>query len=266
MYGRAAKSAAEAEVAMPKAARAAEASIIFFTVILLKTGRLTSYQGLNLRQFVPRGCYHCATAKKILYSTPLSPMQVVVVNSQRVRGWVEEKAMGAARKRLLAYLRAADRYGRFRIYRPVTANGAPIYVHAKVLAADERLLRIGSANLNNRSMGLDTECDLAIEAYPGSPAAEVTTHAISEFRNGLLAEHLATDPGAVRAALSAGNSSLISVIEALRRESGRTLIPIELPPAQDGPFGEGELLDPEQAEPLWLMLFHSIQDRVNRTR
>jgi phospholipase D1/2 len=50
----------------------------------------------------------------------------------------------------------------------VTAKGAPIYVHAKVLAIDGRLLRTGSANRNNRSMGLDTECDLAIEACPGA--------------------------------------------------------------------------------------------------
>lgn len=82
--------------------------------------------------------------------------EIVVVNSERARGWVEQKAMDAARGRLLGYLRGADRYGRFRIFRPVTAKGAPIYVHAKVLAIDGRLLRIGSANLNNRSMGLDT--------------------------------------------------------------------------------------------------------------
>ena len=37
-------------------------------------------------------------------------------------------------------------------------------VHSKVMIVDDRLLRIGSANLNNRSMGTDTECDLAIEA------------------------------------------------------------------------------------------------------
>jgi phosphatidylserine/phosphatidylglycerophosphate/cardiolipin synthase-like enzyme len=29
-------------------------------------------------------------------------------------------------------------------------------VHAKVMVVDDRLLRVGSANLNNRSMGLDS--------------------------------------------------------------------------------------------------------------
>ena len=37
-------------------------------------------------------------------------------------------------------------------------------VHSKVMIVDDTLLRVGSANLNNRSMGTDTECDLALEA------------------------------------------------------------------------------------------------------
>ena len=46
----------------------------------------------------------------------------------------------------------------------MTDGGAPIYVHSKVLVVDDRLLRIGSSNINNRSMGFDSECDVAIEA------------------------------------------------------------------------------------------------------
>jgi uncharacterized membrane protein YdjX (TVP38/TMEM64 family) len=37
-------------------------------------------------------------------------------------------------------------------------------VHSKVMIVDDRFLRVGSANLNNRSMGADTECDLAFDA------------------------------------------------------------------------------------------------------
>ena len=37
-------------------------------------------------------------------------------------------------------------------------------IHSKVMVVDDFLLRIGSANLNNRSMGTDTECDLAFAA------------------------------------------------------------------------------------------------------
>lgn len=190
--------------------------------------------------------------------------EIVVINSQRARGWVEEKAMGAARKRLLAHLREADRHGRFRIYRPVTASGAPIYVHAKVLAIDDRLLRIGSANLNNRSMGFDTECDLAIEARSGEAGATAVSQGITAFRNALLAEHLATDSGTVAAALSRSSGSLVRAVEELRRESGRTLVPLDAPSSDVKPLREGELLDPEQPEPIWSMVMHAIHDRLSR--
>jgi phosphatidylserine/phosphatidylglycerophosphate/cardiolipin synthase-like enzyme len=31
---------------------------------------------------------------------------------------------------------------------------------------DDRLLRVGSSNLNNRSMGFDSECDVVLDADP----------------------------------------------------------------------------------------------------
>ena len=37
-------------------------------------------------------------------------------------------------------------------------------VHAKVMIVDDRSARVGSANLTNRSMGVDTECDLVLDA------------------------------------------------------------------------------------------------------
>lgn len=172
--------------------------------------------------------------------------------------------MGVARKRLLAHLRDSDRYDRFRIYRPVTTQGLPIYVHAKVLVVDDRLLRIGSANLNNRSMGFDTECDLAIEAVADAAQPDLVRRAITAFRNELVAEHLATDAELVEEALSRTEGSLILTIEALRRKSGCTLVPIEMPPAESRPLGNDELLDPEQAEPVWLMLIHAVKDRLAR--
>ena len=47
-----------------------------------------------------------------------------------------------------------------------TEGGAPasINVHTKLMIVDDRLLIVGSANLARRSMGLDTECDLAVVA------------------------------------------------------------------------------------------------------
>lgn len=190
--------------------------------------------------------------------------EIVVVNPDRAMGWLEETAMGRGRSRALAHVRSADRFGRFRIYRPVTMAGRPIYVHAKVLIVDDRLLRIGSSNLNNRSMGLDTECDLAVEAVPDQAAGAETARAIIGLRDALLGEHLGVAVDDVARTL-AREGSLIATIETLRQESGRTLVPLEGPdPGSAHPLSEGELLDPEQPEPVWRAVLHAFADRRRR--
>src|SRR3546814_20613319 len=72
--------------------------------------------------------------------------------------------MDTARARLFEALKARDVHGRFRLYHPFTARGEPIYVHAKILIVDDRVLRVGSSNMNNRSMRLDTECAVTLDA------------------------------------------------------------------------------------------------------
>ena len=64
-----------------------------------------------------------------------------------------------------------------------------VNVHSKLLIVDDRLLKVGSSNLSNRSLGLDTECDLAIEASEGTEGAHVR-RGIARMRFRLLAEHL----------------------------------------------------------------------------
>ena len=89
---------------------------------------------------------------------PFGP-EIILVLPKTTEGWLEHKAMDGARHRLLHELWKADRYKRLGVYYPVTAGGKPIYVHAKILTMDDKLLRVGSSNLNNRSMSFDTECD-----------------------------------------------------------------------------------------------------------
>ena len=190
--------------------------------------------------------------------------EIVVINPDRAMGWLEETAMARGRSRALAHVRAADRFKRFRIYRPVTAAGRPIYVHAKVLIVDGRLLKIGSSNLNNRSMGLDTECDLAVEAVPGQAADQAVEGAILGLRDALLGEHLGVPPDDIARTLTR-TGSLIAAIEVLRGDAGRTLLPLDASTAGAmQPLSEGELLDPEQPEPVWRALLHALADRRRR--
>src|SRR5690606_37697039 len=72
--------------------------------------------------------------------------------------------MDRARAVAIRRLEAADVFGRFRAYYPVTWGGSVIIVHSKATVVDDWLARVGSANLNNRSGGFDSECELAVEA------------------------------------------------------------------------------------------------------
>lgn len=176
--------------------------------------------------------------------------EIVIVNPVSADGYLEAATMDTARARLLKLVHDADRHDRFRIYTPVTHAGEDIYVHAKILVVDDRLIRIGSSNLNNRSMGFDTECDVAIEAVAGAPDEAQLKERIREVRADLLAEHLACAPEEAHRALS--EAGLVRGIERLRKE-GRGLVPYEPDPI--GPaeqiLAENDLLDPERP-PKWL--------------
>jgi phosphatidylserine/phosphatidylglycerophosphate/cardiolipin synthase-like enzyme len=165
--------------------------------------------------------------------------EIVIVNPQTAQGWLEPVAMDTARARLFAALKQRDRHDRLRLYHPYTADGEAIYVHAKVMIVDGRTLRIGSANMNNRSMGLDTECDVTIDA--GDEGGE----AIRAICDGLIAEHLGVQAARITAEIAA-RGSIIATIEALRGD-GRSLRPYEIPDLNgvETWLADNEVLDPE---------------------
>jgi phospholipase D1/2 len=126
-------------------------------------------------------------------------------------------------------------------------------VHAKIVVMDDRLLRVGSSNLNNRSLGSDTECDLSVEARPDAPEHADLRRRISALRSELLAEHLGVPVAKVEEALAREDRSLIGAIEALRG-SGRSLVPFEAPEfngIEDALLAESDLLDPERPSHRW---------------
>lgn len=169
--------------------------------------------------------------------------EIIVVVTKQSDGLVEQFAMGSNRDRLFRRLKAADRHGRFRAYYAVVPkpDGGvhPVGIHSKLMIVDDRFVRIGSSNFNNRSMGVDTECDLAIEA---DRAAD--RDAIRTLRNRLLAEHLGADERALGAAITYGGS-VVAAIDSL--ECGtRRLCPcdIDVEDGADEPIPGTALLDP----------------------
>jgi len=169
--------------------------------------------------------------------------EVVLVTRRLSNGWLEELTMHTLRCRLVRELRSADRYGRFRAYFPDVcglAEGTCIDTHAKVMVVDDEWLRIGSANLNNRSMGLDSECDVVVEAQ-GVPEVQAQIRA---FRERLVAEHVGADPNCLALEI-ARRGSLAAAIEALGREE-RRLVTLEAPEVSDTVVSLAAVGDPER--------------------
>ena len=130
--------------------------------------------------------------------------------------------MGVLRAHAVHRLRRADRHGRLGLFYPRLPSGC-LNVHSKVTVVDDRLARVGSANLANRSLALDTECDLSIESQGRADVAR----AITALRDDLVAEHLGTTEARVREAVRE-RGSLLAAITALRGGE-RSLEPLRVP-------------------------------------
>lgn len=175
--------------------------------------------------------------------------EVVLVSNQLSPSWFDQMTMDRRRSVIMRRLHAADHHGRLRAYTPVTASGAPIVVHAKLAIIDDTLLRVGSANLNNRSGGFDTECDLSFEIAPDDAAGR---GALSHCRNQLLAYWLACSVADVTSALARAGG-VGAGIEDLRSQGFTRLKPLVSTPL--GPIGAAiaswHLGDPTAVEDSW---------------
>jgi len=181
--------------------------------------------------------------------------EIVIVMRRRNDGWLEHFAMGNNRDRLLRRLRRSPGAARLRCFYAVAprADGGEqeIDVHSKAIVVDDRVVRIGSSNLNNRSHGLDSECDLAIEARD-----EAQRRAIRRFRDELVAEHLGCAREEVERAV-AECGGLIGAIERLNL-GGRRLCELatELADGPEEPLPGSALLDPR--EPIDLLYLYDV--------
>jgi phosphatidylserine/phosphatidylglycerophosphate/cardiolipin synthase-like enzyme len=146
--------------------------------------------------------------------------EIVVINPHAAQGALEDQAMHVTRSRMIRQLQARDPHRRFRILYPVTESGQPIYVHAKIMIVDDVLLRIGSSNIDRRSMGFDTECDVAITATDDG-----TRRLIGHIRTTLLAEHLGLSQDCVVQEIER-QGGLLGALDTLCRPQGRSLRPL----------------------------------------
>lgn len=148
--------------------------------------------------------------------------------------------MGVLRARLHRRLMLADGHGRYRITCPALPDhgAACLNVHSKLCIADDDALTVGSANLSNRSMACDTECNLCIVADGTPEQRQQRRQGIARLRARLLGEHLGV---ASQRVLDAAAMPLFSAIDTLSQPP-RWLMPFE-------PLAQPELdaLIPQQA-------------------
>jgi phosphatidylserine/phosphatidylglycerophosphate/cardiolipin synthase-like enzyme/uncharacterized membrane protein YdjX (TVP38/TMEM64 family) len=154
--------------------------------------------------------------------------EVVIVCPTLCSGWLEESTMGRLRGRFLRTLSRANLHDRLRLLYPKSGEDTPVYVHSKVMIVDDDLIRVGSANLSNRSLAVDTECDVVIEA-----TNEHAHAAARALRHRLVAEHLGVASD-VMAEAERRHGSLRAAIDALSGGE-RTLEPLQC-------CGDGELV------------------------
>lgn len=181
--------------------------------------------------------------------------EVIVVGPKSCSGWLEEHTMGALRQEVLKELVDADLHGRLRLVYALASREKNVFtfIHSKIMVIDDEMLRIGSANLSNRSMGVDTECDVAVTA-----AGSAKNRAgIRRVRDRLLAGHLGTSADEVARAIERVGTLRAAIDGFAGRE--HTLEPIDI--SADAKLEMAEIVR-QIADPSEPMLLTRTVDRL----
>jgi phospholipase D1/2 len=190
-------------------------------------------------------------------------LEVVIIAPKTAHSWLEEQTMHAGLGRFMRVFEDAGVSERIALLYPQVSEGeraVEIMVHSKVMIVDDQMLRVGSANLNNRSMGLDTECDLAFEARTPDQR-----RAILRWRDRALGHFCGVGEQEVAASL-ARTGSLVATAKSLRC-GGHSLETIQLDRGEPGPVSVLEgAADPERpiAPPAFLQNFVGRRPQARR--
>lgn len=114
-------------------------------------------------------------------------LRVLAVSCHNPNGIMERLAMWGGRVKFRDIIEAGGVADRVALTYPLCreeGREATVRIHSKLMIIDDRYLHIGSANINRRSMGMDTECDVLL---CGEDDAARTK--IASVRNDLIREH-----------------------------------------------------------------------------
>ncbi|WP_236516989.1 phospholipase D-like domain-containing protein [Sandaracinus amylolyticus] len=186
------------------------------------------------------------------------PLEVVVVVPWCLEGRMEKAAIEGPQRIALSVLgRIAKENGHaMGVYSPCVPRKeegergpCPTYIHSKLMIVDDRFLTIGSANATNRSMGLDTELNLA---WATDDEHDEIARGIRTLRVSLMAEHAGVTPD--EAVRDLGPiEGLVARVDALTAGERPRIRPAPLDPdlalADQGPMDDlfASIGDPETA-------------------
>jgi len=170
---------------------------------------------------------------------------IVIVLPMQTGGWLEQVTMDVLRARIVNRMIDADTHDRLRIYYPHQPGlgDTCISVHAKLLIVDDKILRIGSSNTSNRSMGLDTECDLAIETQQDND--KIHTY-IRGLRHRLLAEHLNRSVEQISDAEKQNNRPIAAIESLMDDQRSLRLLDVDVDDGLDEAVLDTGLIDPSE--------------------
>lgn len=142
--------------------------------------------------------------------------EIVIILPRMTSGLLEQFVMEPLQSDILDSLYAADKHGKLAAYCAFARDDGRIAVkiHAKVMIVDDTFITVGSANLNERSMGLDSECNIVMRPEDAN--------AVRLFRHRLIAHHLGVDTDAYTG-MESEQQSMIKAVESLRQERGGLL-------------------------------------------
>ena len=190
-------------------------------------------------------------------------LEVVLVAPKQAHSWLESQTMQSGLARFMQVLAEAGVRDRACLVYPDVSDGSrsiDTMVHSKVMVVDDVMMRVGSANLNNRSFGLDTECDLVFEA-----STPEHRRSIVRIRDRMIG-HFCGVTGDDFAAAFAQSGLLIKTARSLTR-NGHSLKPITFDAADVQHLSPiEEIADPERpiAPPEFLKTFVGERPKARR--
>ena len=126
-------------------------------------------------------------------------LKAVLVSSYDPQGKIEEKVLWTGRIKFYCKIRTDVEDRVIMVYPAAEVHGhkATVRIHSKFMIVDDKFLHVGSANINNRSMRVDTEVDMVYAA-----TTDAHREKIRAIRNDLIKEHSGRDPEETEAIIS----------------------------------------------------------------